>query len=77
MGGPESTQTNLGGRLVAIYEYRCLVCEHITVMERKHKERHDPVVCEECESETELTIPKEGGFVLAGGCWGKDGYRKS
>ena len=60
---------------MAIYEYQCLVCEHITEVERKFRERHDPVQCEECESETELIISKDGGFSLVGGCWGKDGYR--
>ena len=59
-----------------IYEYCCKACEHITEKERRIEDRHQPVLCEKCQKETELIISQQGGFALVGGCWGKDGYRK-
>lgn len=57
------------------YEYECTVCKNFWEEEQSIKD--DPIkVCPECKNESAKRLISKSNFILAGGCWASDGYRK-
>lgn len=57
------------------YEYSCTVCKNFWEEEQSIKD--DPIkVCPECKNESAKRLISKSNFILQGGCWASDGYRK-
>lgn len=56
------------------YEYNCRVCDH--TFEKEHGIKDDPLQeCPKCLVwALKRIINNEGGFILKGNTWEKDGY---
>ena len=59
-----------------IYEYQCQTCGTLT----EELESYDAPKTRTCDCSKDATMTRTlaaPGFVLKGGCWGKDGYTSS
>lgn len=61
--------------VVMVYEYTCTECFHS--WEETQSIKDDAIkICEKCKKETAKRLISKSNFVLSGGCWASDGYRK-
>ena len=58
---------------MALFEYECIVCNHVTEV-NQHYSKSNPE-CPECRGETRKLISKSS-FRLKGDGWAETGYAK-
>jgi len=60
---------------MALYEYECHECQHVTEKECKFSERYDAPECEECGGPTQQIISRTSMVLKPGGVgWADTGY---
>ena len=74
-GGGSNPLGQTKGEEMPLYEYTCKECGNTVELIQKHDDTDVPV-CEECKKEMEKVQICKTSFVLKGGCWEKDGYKK-
>ena len=58
------------------YDFQC-ANGHISEEYHKITEIPHEIKCKQCELWAQRVILETGGFILAGGCWSRDGFTKN